>query len=211
MRVPIWNKPSGGILNQIMWTWQGLFCKLLHWGLTSTLVRACLSHSCLCFAKLLVITQFSQNKNLAGPVSVLLLPAMHLVVFLLPHSSQQGFHLLQIPASLSTSSPGAACYEQKVQEYRNNHCDTLGGSTNSAFPSQGRALCRRTAKLAAIVCWESEPSHQGTEAHGIQEMLWAILLRPIFKGDQGMVSSLWSCWPPASAWNTWVKSAQVWL
>lgn len=123
----------------------------------------------------------------------LLLPVMHLMLFLLPHSSQHGCHLLQIPALLSTSSPGAPVMIRRFRNTGKSSCDTLGGSTDSAFPSQGGAsLCRHKAQLAAIICWESEPSNQGREAHGIQEMLWAVLLHPIFKGEQGMDSSLWS-------------------
>lgn len=65
---------------------------------------------------------------------------MHLAVFLLLHSSQ-GCHLLQIPASLSTSSPEAP--PVMIRRFRNtgtSSCDTLGRSANLVFPSQGRSF-----------------------------------------------------------------------
>lgn len=66
----------------------------------------------------------------------LLLPAM----FLLPHSSQQGFHLLQIPALLSTSSPGATCYDQKVQEYGNERLWHTGWEYKFSIPITGTSF-----------------------------------------------------------------------
>lgn len=80
------------------------------------------------------------------------------------------------PCSFSLTAPSRAftCFKSQlhsapaaleppimIRRFRNtgtSGCDTLGGSTDSAFPSQGRAsLCRHTAELAAIICWESEP------------------------------------------------------
>lgn len=209
MRVPIWNKPSGGILTQITWTWQGLFCKLLHGGLTSTSVRACLPHSCLCFAKLLVITQFSQNKNLARPISVPAPPShvpspSQLPAGLSP-ASNPSFTQHQQPWSRLLWLEGSGIQEQVavthwvgVQIQHSHHRDEL--------------LCAGTQQNLQ----QSSAGNQNLNTRGQKHMASRRCCElscciPSSKEIKEWILHFDLCWPPASAWNTWVKSAQVWL
>lgn len=71
-----------------MWTWQGLFCKLSQGGLTSTLESELASHIVISALQSSWWSLSFLRARIWPDLSVfLLLPVMHLVDFLLPHSS----------------------------------------------------------------------------------------------------------------------------
>lgn len=123
----------------------------------------------------------------------LLLPAMHLALFLLPHSSQSRWHLLQIPASLSTSSPGTTHYDQKVQEHRKKQLWHTGWEYKFSIPITGRSFFvqtqSRTCGNPLLGIRTFTPGDRSTWHPGDAGSYPAA---SIFKGDQGVDSSLWS-------------------
>lgn len=134
-----------------MWTWQGLFCKLSQGGLTSTLESELASH--------IVIFALQSSWWSLSFLRARIWPDCQCSCSSQRCTLWTSFSLTA-PAWLSPSSDPSLTQHQQPWSHLLwsegwSSCDTLGGSTNSAFPSQGWAsLCRHTAELAAIVCWE---------------------------------------------------------
>lgn len=209
MRALIWNKPLGGIRTQITWTWQGLFCKLLHGGLTSTLVRAWLPHSCLCFALLLVITQFPQSKNLARPVSGPAPPSD--APCGVPSPSQfPGLSPASNPSFTQHQQPwSTTCYDQKVQEYRNRQLWHAGWECKFGIPITGEELlCAGTQQNLQQSSAGNYNLHTRGQKHMASRRCCELsCCIPSSNEIKEWILRFHLCWPPASAWNTWARSA----
>lgn len=141
-----------------------------------------------------MITQFSQSKNLAGLVSVPAPPSDAPCGLPPPSQLQHGCHLLQIPASLSTSSPEATCYDQKVeaavthwvgvQIQHSHHRDEL--------------LCAGTQQNLKQLSAGNRNLHTRGQKHMASRRCWELsCCIPSSKETKEWILHFDLCWPPA--------------